>query len=541
MKHFLVFAFFLVFPLSISAQWVAGTSSDNLVDSGSNPLLASDGANGAFVLYQKPSNQLLLQRYNAQGIVQWMNPLTLFNRYFVHPLQMVSDGSGGVFILWIGCSGSTSCTDKMYAQRVSANGTELWTSGGLALPTSAGIGFWYPNLATDTQSNLYIAYGGILVGGSEQNRLMKIDANGVFQWEQSYLSQYPNGTSGYARGQQVLYHPTDQALYLAWYGLLSPNYPAMLFKINSANGGLIWQKELGGSVGDSPKMDLNPSGGVGICWGYLDNFSVDSISPSGISAFGGRKTINANLSGANGNQDLLSDDNGGFFVSFVDNGSGNLNNKVKIQHFNSAGTPSFSGSGLVLDSLKYASLGSNLQMVKSATGAVIVISASNSQDANNTISLKASKVNSSGKLWRDLSTQFSSLNRNNTGGTNYPFNSNIADGRGGFIATFTDTQQGNVFLKRMNMTGTFTATESLEIPENQLQLFPNPSTNLVHLASPMEGTWVIYDALGRAVLQHIQEGLSSQISIEQQNSGTYFAQFLGNDGKIYPPISFVKW
>ena len=524
------------------AQWILGTASDNLVDTGYEPILASDGNNGAFVLYRKPGNLLLLQRYNAQGVVQWTNPLTLFNRYHVQPIGIIPDGANGVYVTWIGCSTSFSCADKLYAQRISASGMELWTSGGLALNTGVGIGFLDPQLTIDSAQNLYIAYEGVVSGGGDEMRVMKLNNQGLLQWQKTIPNNFVGWLSNYARSPQIQYHPTDQALYLSWRGVLGQNYPIALFKLATSDGTTLWSKDLGGSANSYANLAIDLMGGVGLTWGYLNVLEIAKVEANGNYAWSGKKSIpNVDLASGHNIYTLQSDGNGGFFNTWADKRSGNLNGKVMVQHYNATGNPSFGAGGMILDSLKYFSQSTSVQMVKAGTGNVIVISASNSQNSNNTLSLKASKVGTSGKLWSDLSRQFTAINRNNTGGSGYQEQNVIEDGRGGFIAGFTDTSQGNIYLKRLNMTGTFTTTAAAELPQNVLKGYPNPTNGILHLTSDKQGNWVIYDILGREILHQMQDGFEATISLEKQVSGVYFAQFTDVEGKIYPPISVIKW
>ena len=70
--------------------------------------------------------------------------------------RMLSDGSGGTFIVWADYRGG-SMVPGIYAQRVDAFGNELWTSGGLPVCT-AGHTAIYPTLVTDGSGGIIVAW-----------------------------------------------------------------------------------------------------------------------------------------------------------------------------------------------------------------------------------------------------------------------------------------------------------------------------------------------------------------------------------------------
>jgi hypothetical protein len=100
--------------------------------------IMSDGSGGAVaaVLYGSPGD-LVAQRVTQTGTFLWGSgaSLCVATGGQGQP-DVVSDGVGGFFFAWVDSrAGSTS---DIYAQRVSAAGTLLWTTDGIAVCTAAG-------------------------------------------------------------------------------------------------------------------------------------------------------------------------------------------------------------------------------------------------------------------------------------------------------------------------------------------------------------------------------------------------------------------
>ena len=93
--------------------------------------------------------------------------------YNVGSPQLVSDGEGGVIIVWATNSGSDY---DIYAQRVDAHGNKLWAHGGIQLTIPAGVQ-WLPLVVSD-------GLGGAIVSWTDNDYAIvaRIDANGATLW-----------------------------------------------------------------------------------------------------------------------------------------------------------------------------------------------------------------------------------------------------------------------------------------------------------------------------------------------------------------------
>jgi hypothetical protein len=105
------------------------------------PTIASDGAGGAIIAWQDTrsdvNGDIYAQRINSTGAVQWdSNGVAIATPAGTQSsLNIVSDGMGGAIIVWQDRRGSNF---DIYAQRVGASGSVLWTSNGISLCAAAG-------------------------------------------------------------------------------------------------------------------------------------------------------------------------------------------------------------------------------------------------------------------------------------------------------------------------------------------------------------------------------------------------------------------
>src|SRR5262249_650565 len=104
--------------------------------------VVSDGAGGAIVVWTDSgggagSSVLRAQRVNAAGALLWpVSGIALSPPAVVEVnVKMTSDNAGGAVIAW--CDNRNGNFD-LFAQRVNASGTALWTANGIAVCNVAG-------------------------------------------------------------------------------------------------------------------------------------------------------------------------------------------------------------------------------------------------------------------------------------------------------------------------------------------------------------------------------------------------------------------
>ncbi|UCF05836.1 MAG: T9SS type A sorting domain-containing protein [bacterium] len=169
-----------------SVLWTAeGEAICTVPEDNQNPQLVSDGSGGAIITWQDARNEttkwdIYAQRVDAFGYVQWTPDgvaICTESSWQWYP-QLTSDGSGGAIITWQDERGMAN----IYAQRVSAGGTVLWAAGGVAVCTAAE-GQEYPRITTDGSGGAVITWEDTRNISSERDiYAQRIDAGGTVLW-----------------------------------------------------------------------------------------------------------------------------------------------------------------------------------------------------------------------------------------------------------------------------------------------------------------------------------------------------------------------
>ena len=144
-------------------QWTAdGVAACVAPGDQSEPQVVSDGAGGAFVVWNDPRNgtdaDIYAQHVNSDGVVMWAPDgvaiCTQPNEQ--SDARIASDGTGGAVITWLDDRAGIN-KRHVYAQRVGANGTTQWTSQGVAVCTAStyrgGL-----NIVSDSSGFIVIAW-----------------------------------------------------------------------------------------------------------------------------------------------------------------------------------------------------------------------------------------------------------------------------------------------------------------------------------------------------------------------------------------------
>ncbi len=153
------------------------TASNNQLD----PKIASDGAGGAIITWEdRRSNQdIYAQRIDGSGTVLWASngiPVCSQADGQRDPL-IVSDGAGGAIIIWID---DRDFFFDLFAQRLDASGTVLWTTDGVVIRSASGD-------ASDPQITTDCAGGALIAWYDERNGnydifAQRINGEGTVLW-----------------------------------------------------------------------------------------------------------------------------------------------------------------------------------------------------------------------------------------------------------------------------------------------------------------------------------------------------------------------
>jgi hypothetical protein len=146
----------------------------------SEPLLISDGAGGAIIVWEDSRNvdsDIFAQKISADGSVQWTAsgvPIAVQPANQRRP-QLVSDGSGGAVVVWEDSRGPGTQT---YAQHIDSGGSTQWTENGILLSQRSGLA---PQIIKSADGNYIVVYADNDSNGGTPDylRAQKISPGGV--------------------------------------------------------------------------------------------------------------------------------------------------------------------------------------------------------------------------------------------------------------------------------------------------------------------------------------------------------------------------
>ena len=149
------------------------------------PRLVSDGVGGAIIVWydnRAGNYDIYAQRISGSGIVQWATDgvavCTASGNQNAH--QLLADGSGGVFIVW--SDGRTSGPNAdIYAQRLNASGTALWTTDGVSVSNAASLQN-IPQIVSDGAGGAIISWEDWRNFSQSDIYAQRISSGGSYSW-----------------------------------------------------------------------------------------------------------------------------------------------------------------------------------------------------------------------------------------------------------------------------------------------------------------------------------------------------------------------
>jgi hypothetical protein len=146
------------------------------------PAVTSDGSFGAIVTWidsRNGNNDIFSQRVNASGTLLWAaNGVPLCTATEAQNyLAADSDGAGGAIVTW---RDDRSGNADIYAQRIAASGTVLWTADGVSICTAVGSQF-NPTITSDGTGGAIVTWED-LRSGVRDIYARRVDSSGAAQW-----------------------------------------------------------------------------------------------------------------------------------------------------------------------------------------------------------------------------------------------------------------------------------------------------------------------------------------------------------------------
>ncbi len=361
-------------------QWTAdGVALCTASGDQSNPVITPDGTGGAIVTWHDirgGNYDIYAQRISAAGAVQWTADgvaLCAAGGHQTFP-AIATDGAGGAIVSWFDYRGLGY---DIYAQRISAAGAVQWTGDGVALCTAAGFQE-YPALISDGAGGAIVAWFDQRTGGNYTYAdifAQRVSAAGTPLWATDGVAlctatgsqQNPTLTSDGAGGAIV-----------AWFDYRAGNYDIYAQRVSSA-GAVQWTADgiaLCTAAGEQayPTIAADALGGAYVTWRDYRSGSEYDIYAQRISAAGAPQwtaggAVVCNAIGDQYDPAIIPDGTGGAILTWPDNRAG-FSLDIHAQRLSPTGAPRWTANGVALCT---APGGQNVPMIASqGTGGAIV-------------------------------------------------------------------------------------------------------------------------------------------------------------------------
>jgi hypothetical protein len=188
----LLIACFAILSGTARAEWKLNgipVCSDPLSQSPSD--MISDGSGGAFIIWSDGrggsySPDVYAQRISWNGTALWQKDgLPVCTAFRAQSgARMISDGAGGIIVVW---TDYRDIAPQVFAQRIDGSGTIQWQQNGV--PIEAGVG---GGVATDGAGGAFIVFGG-----ETKLNAQRIDGNGNRLWSAGGVSVSTGGFEKY--------------------------------------------------------------------------------------------------------------------------------------------------------------------------------------------------------------------------------------------------------------------------------------------------------------------------------------------------------
>lgn len=289
-----------------NAQWAEGGVQLSTTGDANPPVIAADGAGGAYVAFGGDASSPRAQWVNAAGTVQWGADGTALasGSSSQRELAIARDigGAGGAIVAWREVNGSNGTSD-IYAQKVNSAGTIQWSSAGQVVVATSMNSETLPALVTDGSG------GAIVIWLGNGARAQRLNAAGATQWGNIILGAtannrvpalVPDGTGGVVAAwagsgvfaQRVtsagdrLWNPTNAGVQLSILGNQVTSIPD-----GTGGGTFAWQENRTGTNFNVYAQKLNAAGslqwlstGAEVCVASADQLAPMIIPDGGTGA-----------------------------------------------------------------------------------------------------------------------------------------------------------------------------------------------------------------------------------------------------------------
>jgi hypothetical protein len=483
-----IFGFFCINPLLLSAQWEA----NNLINTPvciefgkqNDVRILGDGEHGAFLAWKDARNgndnpDIYVQHVDSSGMMLWENngkPICTDTTDQSTP-NLCTDGNGGFILTW--SDRRNGGERDVYAQRVSHDGVVLWTNNGVNV-AGKPIREHNEKIASDDNGGAFIIWEQYdSIAQIWDIALQRIDANGNLLWNPQGIN-VTNVVSN--KLNPKIQKDKSGGLFVVWQDMRNGlDYDVYAQRFDS-QGQRLW----GGSgrpvveMLDSqinPKIDPDTlSGGIYVAWadkrnGWDYDIYAQRLDSNGVVLWNN----NGNpISIANGNQsavDVLSTtQTNGLICTWRDGRSGNYD--IYAQKISPAGNALWGANGLLVATSPFNQINPNI-CSDGNDGCIITWQDSTFNDWD----VYAQKINGSGQI--QWSTNGEAVS-NAIEIQGHP--KHIPDGNGGAIFAWQDKRanQYDIYVHHLFTNGSPVKIESKKSLLDWT-VFPNPSNGYLNI------------------------------------------------------------
>jgi hypothetical protein len=319
--------------------------------------LLPDGAGGVVVAWIDYRNDFLLgdayaQHVDGSGVRGWAanGKKVLSGTADIHTVTAAPDGSGGLLVAW---SVGTSLDGNIYAVRIGANGVLApgWNATGNAVCTE-GNNQDEPAIGNDGAGGAFVAWTDHRQG-IEEIWAQRLNASGTPLWTANGLRVDVGVDGGHT---PVLVSLGGANAIVAWYSALGP---ALAQGLNSV-GGPMWNLGTptalhpgtgpGTPSGDGLTAIPDGSGGAILSWISIDSgtygMQAQRVDGAGAEQWGASGVSIVNVAGVfPADPDMVNDGFGGAFFSWSDDRNG-LEYDAYVQHVTVQGSVVWAANGV---------------------------------------------------------------------------------------------------------------------------------------------------------------------------------------------------
>jgi hypothetical protein len=320
-----------------------------------NQQVISDGSGGAIVVWQDDRNgmsnmDIFAQRFNSDGDILWDAAGVNISQLGLQQVDPVlaTDGAGGAIIVY---KSDRAGTQDIIAQRILSNGTVAWPAGGITV-CGAGNVQTDPCIVSDDIGGAIVAWSDYRSGTSYDIYAARIDASGNMPWT---FNGVPVCTSADAQVTQVITTDGSSGAIIAWRDDRNGNEDIYAQKI-IFNGSYAWTNNGNAVVNNiatesSPSIVSDMNGGAVIAWTEGVTSAKDIMAQRMLSD--GTQAWNPGTGVSVCTHDeiqsssrMVSDGAGGAIIAWLDNR--NLNQDIYAQHIDYAGGSDWITDGVLV-------------------------------------------------------------------------------------------------------------------------------------------------------------------------------------------------